>query len=208
MLLKEVVEKFTCGAFPGEHQNGIVQQLPEGELLMLQVKIAAVCKKDVLEFQDLFYMAGVLQTGIGIVGKNKIHLSVFKKIHAADGGLVGDFDVDIGKCLVEPAQIGYQYIAADRIAGPDAQLPSVQGMGFQNLVFPSLDEVDCGLDMAQEDLSLRGKLDALGASDKEILVQLLFQYLDGLAHGRLGDKELLGSLGKAERGGYVVKYFI
>ena len=45
----------------------------------------------------------MLQTGIGVIDENQIYLSVFQQIHTADGSTVGDFDVDTGKGLVEPA---------------------------------------------------------------------------------------------------------
>ena len=89
------------------------------------------------------------------------------------------------------------HIAADGIAGADAKLSPAQRMGFHDLVFPSLDKVDGRFNMTQKNLPLRGKLDALGTPDKEILVQLFFQYLDGLAYGRLGDEELFGGFGEA-----------
>ena len=46
------------------------------------------------------------------------------------------------------------------------------------------------------------------ASDEQGLVKLFFQDFNGLAYGRLGDKELLGSLGKAQRYRHMVKYLI
>ena len=51
--------------------------------------------------------------------------------------------------------------------------------------------------MAQENLALRRQLHLFRTADKEVLVQLFFQYLDGLADCGLGDKQLLGGLREA-----------
>ena len=51
--------------------------------------------------------------------------------------------------------------------------------------------------MAQQNLTLGGQLHPLCAPDKEVLVQLLFQYLDGLADSRLGNEQLLGGFREA-----------
>ena len=98
---------------------------------------------------------------------------------------------------VEILQIRNQIITADGIAGTDAQLAAAQGIGLHNLIFTPFYQVDGRLDMAQQNLTLGGQLHPLCAPDKEVLVQLLFQYLDGLAHRRLRDKELLGCFGEA-----------
>lgn len=71
-------------------------------------------------------MSGIAQSGIRVIGKNQIHLTTFQKIHAANGGIVGNLDMDSGKFPVEPAQERPQKIPADGIAGTDAQLAAAR----------------------------------------------------------------------------------
>lgn len=101
-----------------------------------------------------------------------------------------------------------QVIAADGVTGADAELAAVQGIGFQELVFAFSDQVYGGFNVFQENFSFGGELDTFGAADEEGLVQLFFQYFDGLADGGLGDEELFGCFGKAQGDGDVVKDFI
>ena len=109
---------------------------------------------------------------------------------------------------MEALQIGNQVIAADGVAGSDAQLAAVQRVRLKKLIFPFADQVHGRLNMPQENLSLRGELYFLCAPDKKRLIQLFFQNLDGLADSGLGNKQVFGRLGKTEGDSDVVKYFI
>ena len=103
MLLKKIVQVLAGGTLAGQHENGIVQKLPEGKPLVFQIKIMAVGDKDILETADFFQVPGISQPGIGVVGENQIHLAVLQQVHAANGGLIGDFDVNTRKFFVKPA---------------------------------------------------------------------------------------------------------
>ena len=115
---------------------------------------------------------------------------------------------DVGVPGVEFLEEGHQVVAADGVAGPDAQLPPVQGVGLQQLILPPADQVHGRLNVLEQDFPLRGQLDLLGAADEQGLVQLLLQHLDGLAHGGLRDEELLGSLREAQGNRHMVKYLV
>ena len=123
------------------------------------------------------------EVGIGIVGDDQVHLPGFQEIHAFRGGLIGHLDVDIGIFLVKLVQIRDQEIAADCIAGSDAQLAAAQGAGFHELGFSTLNQVDGRLYVAQKNLTLRRQLYPLGAADEESDTQFLFQHFDRLADG-------------------------
>ena len=82
------------------------------------------------------------------------HLPRFQQIHAAGGGLVGHLDMDAGVFLMKAVQIGHQEIAADGVAGADAELAAAQGAGLHHLRLASLNQVDGGFHIAQQDFSL------------------------------------------------------
>ena len=70
--------------------------------------------------------------------------------------MVRNLDVNIGKLLVKTVQIRYQIVAADRVAGSNAQLASIQGMGLQKLVFPFSDQVSWPVRYALKEFRLQG----------------------------------------------------
>ena len=67
MLLKKIVQVLAGGTLAGQHENGIVQKLPEGKPLVFQIKIMAVGDKDILETADFFQVPGISQPGIGVI---------------------------------------------------------------------------------------------------------------------------------------------
>lgn len=74
-------------------------------------------------------------------------------------------------------------MAADGVAGADPELSPIQGAGFQKLIFFPADQMDSGLDMTKKSLPFRSQLYPFGTADKQRLVKLLLQYLNGLAYG-------------------------
>ena len=85
--------------------------------------------------------------GIGIIGDDEIALAVFQGLGTFNRGVIRNLDMDIGESLVELVQISNQIIPADGVAGSDAQLPSVQGMGLKQLIFSLADQVHGWFDM-------------------------------------------------------------
>ena len=124
----------------------------------------------------------VRKPGIRVVGDDKIHLPGFQQIHTACGGLVGNLNVDAGMLPVKTVQIRNQEVAADGIAGPDADLAAAQSAGFHDLCLAPLDQIDSRFHVAQQNLAFRGQLYLFCAADKEGDSQLLFQNLDRLAY--------------------------
>ncbi len=98
---------------------------------------------------------------------------------------------------MEAVQVGHEKIPADGIAGTHAELSAAQGVCFHDLRLSASDQVHGRFHMAQEDLPLRRELHLFRAADKERLIQLLLQDLDGLADCGLGDEELLGGFREA-----------
>ena len=113
----------------------------------------------------------------------------------------------VGKIPVKAFQVRDQEIAADGVAGADADL-TAGGGGFQNLGFPPFYQVDGRLNVTKENLSFGSELYFFGAADKQYLVQFFFQGFYRLAYRGLGDVKLLGSLVKAQGSCHIVKNFI
>ena len=53
----------------GEHEYRVIQKLPEGKLLVFQVKIVPVGDEDILKAPDFFQVTGIAQPGIRIMVK-------------------------------------------------------------------------------------------------------------------------------------------
>ena len=193
VLLKQTVEEFACRTFAVQHQDRVLEQLFERELAALQLTERFVCDKHIFKIFNLFDSSQTAEVAVRIIGHDQIYLSGLKQFDALDRSLVCHFDMRVRKFFVEPLQIRDKKIAADRVACTDADLSSGCSRIHQ-LRLSALDQIHCRLHMAQQNLSFRGELDALRTPDKERLVQLLFQSLDGLAHCGLRDKELLGCL--------------
>ena len=97
-----------------------------------------------MNFADGGYIAQVL---IWIVDHDQIHLTALQQLHTFNGGLIDDFDVGIREFFVKPFQIGNQKITADSVAGTDANL-AAGGGAVQKLVFPTLNQIHGGFNMA------------------------------------------------------------
>jgi len=93
--------------------------------------------------------------------------------------------------VMETVQIGHQKIAAKGVAGTDAQLSALQRIRLQKLSLAAQNQIDCGLNVVKQDFTLRGQRYLLCAANKKGLIQALFQCFDGLADGRLGNKQTL-----------------
>ena len=59
--------------------------------------------KAVVEIFDKLNMASVSQAGVRIVGENQVHGTAFQQIHTSNGGLIGDFNVNVGVFFMKPA---------------------------------------------------------------------------------------------------------
>ena len=90
---------------------------------------------------------------------------------------------------MKPFQIWDKKIAADRIAGTDADLTSRSG-SVKQLRFPA-DKMHCRFDVAGQDLPLGSQLNMLGAADKQCLIQFALQSFNRLTDSGLGNKSCL-----------------
>ena len=52
-----------------------------------------------------------------------------------------DFYMDAGIGTVKTVQVRDKKVAADRVAGSNAELSTVQGIGLQELIFPSAQKI-------------------------------------------------------------------
>ena len=89
------MEILAGGASP-KHQDGITGQLLQSQDFILERKGRRAGDELILETENGQRRISGLQMGVGSVGHNQINLSVFQKIRAADGCLVGDPDPHIG----------------------------------------------------------------------------------------------------------------
>ena len=89
--------------------------------------------------------------------------------------------MDVRVFLVETAQVRNKKIPADGITGADTELSSAERTGLQNLHLSAFDEIHGRFNVTQKNLPLRCQLHLFCAADKQRLVQLFLQYLDGLA---------------------------
>lgn len=104
LLLEQGVQELTGGTVTVQHKNRVSQQFLQREGLMLQLSIIFPAGyKAVVEILDKLNMASVSQTGVGIIGEDQIYRAAFQQIHASDGSLVGDLNVDVGVFFVKPA---------------------------------------------------------------------------------------------------------
>ena len=53
------------------------------------------------------------QGRVGIIGNNKISLSIFQKPNTFNGGLIGNFDMNIRVLFMKLIQVGRQVVTAD-----------------------------------------------------------------------------------------------
>ena len=209
VLLEQVVEEFTGGTFAVQHQDRIIQQIFQRYRTVGEFRIVFPAgDKDIPERVDRQDVQLAGKACVWEVGDDQIHLSRFQKIHALDGSLVGDLDMDVWPGLVKLFQVRDEKIPADRIAGSNPELAAAHGACLQDLRFPAADQIDGRLHMAQQGFSFRGKLYPFGTADEQADAELLFQYFDGLADRRLGDKQLFRCFGKAQSGCNMVKNLI
>ena len=95
MLLEHGMDELTGGAVSSKHQNRIFQKFLKRQGLVFQFSIIFPAgNKTVVKFSDITDVEAVIQPGVGIVGKDQIHRTVFQQIHASNGSLVGDLDMD------------------------------------------------------------------------------------------------------------------
>ena len=101
-----------------------------------------------------------------------------------------------GKSLMKPFDKGNKKIAADGVAGSNADLSPCRG-GIKKLGLAPFNKIHSRFHMAKEYFPLWRELYFFRAANEKHLVQLSFQSLDGLADSRLGNEQLLGSFRKA-----------
>lgn len=109
---------------------------------------------------------------------------------------------------MELLEITHQIIFADGIAGPDAYFSLLEGMDLLDASLARLDEIIGLFNVAEEMFPFLGQKNLLGAAEEKLAVQPLLQLFDGLAHGRLGDEQLLRSFGEAEGAGYEIENLV
>ena len=127
------------------------------------------------------YMFAMVQSGVGIIGDNQIHLSHFQKIYTFGGSLVCYFNVYIGMCLMKFIQERHQIITADGVTGTDTELSASQITGLHNLIFPPFDQIHGRFNMPKQSFAFRSELHSFGASDKECLSETDCGALDSMA---------------------------
>lgn len=137
VLLEQVVEEFTGGTFAVQHQDRIIQQIFQRYRTVGEFRIVFPAgDKDIPERVDRQDVQLAGKACVWEVGDDQIHLSRFQKIHALDGSLVGDLDMDVWPGLVKLFQVRDEKIPADRIAGSNPELAAAHGACLQDLRFP------------------------------------------------------------------------
>ena len=100
-----------------------------------------------------------------------------------------------------------QQIKAQRhVAGADMHLPQLQVQHLPHLLHAPLYLLIALLHMGVQKLPFPGKSDALGSALEQGHAKAPFQLLQGLAYGRLGNGEFIGSPGNAPQLRGIVKY--
>ena len=116
--------------------------------------------------------------------------------------------MDGGVAAMEAIQVGQQKLAGHGVAGADGQVAHLQVTGLAQLGLAGLQQTHGAADIFIEDLALRGQGYTPGIPGEEPGLELPFQLLDGLADGRLGDVERLGSGGDVSGLGDLLEYLI
>lgn len=207
VLLEYLMNKFVCCAVLIKHQDRIAQKPGERKRFPLKLKKRGSGDKYISEFFDPYSGRCSAEIIVRIVDHDQIHKPVLKELGTFHGSLVDDLDVSAGESSVKTLQIRDEKIPADRVAGSDPDLSS-GGSSVEKLCLSFSDEVHGRLDMAHEDLALRGKPDFFCTADKKGLVQFPLQCLDGLADRGLGDEEAFGRLGKIQGRSDMVKNLV
>ena len=92
-----------------------------------------------------------------------------------------------------------QKVPRDRVACADDKAAHLQRARLGKLVFARFQKSQSAADIIEQQPPVVCQRDAAGRAQEEPRLQAVLQLADGLAHRRLGDEQILRSLGKITR---------
>ena len=154
MLLKQLMEKLIGSTVLVQHEDRVFQKLGKCKFTPFQFAERFASYKYIVEFFDPDHGYIAAEITVGMVYHNQINLAIAKKLGAFDRSLIDDFDMCVGKFLVETFQVWNQKIAAYSIACTNSDLSSGRS-SIQQLGFAFPDQIHGWFDVAHENLPFR-----------------------------------------------------
>ena len=207
--LGEVVEGGTRHRVRLHKQERIVLQIPDGELLALELGERLPCKEHVIEKRNGIRDDDAVIGRNGQVEESDVAAVRLEKFDDARRYVGDELDLHLRTELVIGDDLLGENVLEDGLRSADAQRSSRALLHFGEFVLHAVQETErlfhVGID---EHSALLGELHALVYPIEERRAELRLQLLDRLRDGWLGNIEFLCRLGKTTAPRHRVKYLI